>query len=145
MFSGYAGPYFFDFEKKIIIKKQGKYLIEESIQNYDWEITDKKMKIDSFYCYKAITKIKVKTRRSVFEREITAWFTEEIPISAGPDGFGGLPGLIIQLENNEIITTLTKVEFQSKPNDIKFSTKGKKMTEKEFNELMKQLVESRNN
>ena len=143
--SGYAGPYFYDFESNIIVQQQRGYLITKQTTDYDWTLTKEKIVINNLTCYKATTRIELNGRRGKFYKDIVAWYTINIPVPIGPDGFGGLPGLIIQLENDKITTTLTKVEFKEKLDTIQFPTKGKKITEKEFNELMKQMFEERGN
>ncbi len=57
---------------------------------FDWEIEDSVKIINGYKCTKAVSVIK--------NKKYVAWFTEEIPLSNGPYVFGGLPGLILQLE-----------------------------------------------
>ena len=58
---------------------------------WDWEITKETKVILGYQCKKAISK--------AFKGDFTAWFTEEIPINAGPEKFHGLPGLILHVGN----------------------------------------------
>ena len=74
-----------------------------SLSNTKWTLAKDTTKIGSLTCYKATTILKLQGRRGEILRPVTAWYTKEINISAGPDGFGGLPGLIIQLEINNVI------------------------------------------
>jgi GLPGLI family protein len=143
VFSGYSGPYYYDFETNNVTRKQGKYLIEKKMSTYEWVLTKEKLIINDLTCYKATTTLKLQGRRGELLRPVIAWYTTDINLSAGPDGFGGLPGLIIQLEVNKVVTTLKKIEFSDKPVDVKLPTKGKKMTEAEFDALMKDLTENR--
>jgi GLPGLI family protein len=57
---------------------------------FDWEIEDSVKIINGYKCTKAVSVIK--------NKKYVAWFTEEIPLSNGPYVFGGLPGLILQLD-----------------------------------------------
>ena len=113
------------------------------MSTYEWELTKEKLIINDLTCYKATTVLKLQGRRGEILRPVLAWYTTDINLSAGPDGFGGLPGLIIQLEVNNVVTALKKIEFSDKPVDVKLPTKGKKMTEAEFDALMKDMVENR--
>jgi len=143
VFSGYSGPYYFDFETNSVTRKQGKYLIKKQLSAYNWVLTKEKLIINDLTCYKATTILKLEGRSGEILRPVVAWYTTDINLSAGPDGFGGLPGLIIQLEVNRVVTTLKKIDFSDKNLNIKLPTKGKKLTEAEFDALMKDMVENR--
>ncbi len=71
--------------------------IVDSIAVWKWQIMDEVETILGYSCKKAITKY--------YDRDVVAWFTEEIPISDGPFIYSGLPGLILKIEtkSNEII------------------------------------------
>ena len=57
-----------------------------------WKLLPEKKKLLNYTCQKA---------EMVFRgRTYTAWFTPEIPLNEGPGKFGGLPGLILQLNNH---------------------------------------------
>jgi GLPGLI family protein len=143
VFSGYSGPYYYDFATNNVTRKHGKYLIEKKMSTYEWVLTKEKLIINNLTCYKATTIVKQQGRRGELLKPAVAWYTTDINLSAGPDGFGGLPGLIIQLEFDKVVTTLKKIEFSDKPVIVKLPTKGKKMTEAEFDALMKDMVENR--
>ncbi|MGL1507608.1 GLPGLI family protein, partial [Vibrio parahaemolyticus] len=64
------------------------YLVQDSVRQLDWRITDETRDIAGFECRKAVTKI----CDSVY---IVAFYTDQIPVSAGPESFGGLPGMIL--------------------------------------------------
>lgn len=64
---------------------------------------------------------------------IVAWYTPMIPASHGPDDFGGLPGLILQLNTKNTTIVCTKVLLN--PQDeivIEAPTKGKEVTREEY-------------
>lgn len=66
----------------------GTYKFDEPAPKLDWTITDEKLDTLDYHC-------KVATC-TYAGREYKAWFTEEIPVSAGPWKLRGLPGLIIK-------------------------------------------------
>lgn len=69
---------------------------------------------------------------------VTAWYTLDIPINQGPSDFWGLPGLI--LEVNAYRTTILCSKIVMNPGEkeiIEEPTKGKVVTRKEYNEIVK--------
>ena len=58
----------------------------------NWKVTKESQKILGYSCYKATTKFR--------GREYIAWFTPDIPYNLGPWKLGGLPGLILKVEND---------------------------------------------
>ncbi|WP_179352971.1 GLPGLI family protein [Winogradskyella vidalii] len=145
--SGYVGPSYFDFKnRKVIFEKDlfnELYLVERDISALEWVLKKEKLVLNNLTCYKAITSITVEGRGGTEEIPITAWYTSDINISAGPDGFGGLPGLIIQLEKGNFVTTLKRIEFLDKKNKIDLPHKGKEILEDDFNELVKKSTTNR--
>ncbi len=117
-----------------------KFLIEDTLRRMPWKLAGETKKIQGYECMKATTTNKVNNQ------PIVAWFTEAIPIPSGPAGFGGLPGLILEVDVNDgdMIYSLTKAEFKKlAANDIKLPSGGKKITEAEFtkkrDEFMKEM------
>ena len=115
------------------------FLIKNETDKKKWKLTNEKMSIEGYTCYKAIKKEKIEGNWGSKEIDIIAWYTPEIPINFGPDGYAGLPGLIVQIEKGKIITYLKKIEFTDKEIEIKEPTKGKKVTQEEFDAFVKQM------
>lgn len=64
---------------------------------------------------------------------ITAWYTPMIPASHGPDDFGGLPGLILELSTNNTTILCTKVVLNPEEAiTIEAPSKGKVVTREEY-------------
>ncbi|MBY0535385.1 MAG: GLPGLI family protein [Chitinophagaceae bacterium] len=100
------------------------YLIQDSIKNFEWKLTSDTRKIAGFLCRKATTII----NDSVF---IFAYYTDEILCQGGPEGFNGLPGMILGIAIPRIGYTYfaTKLELAEIPNkEFLPPTKGKKTT-----------------
>lgn len=72
---------------------------------FNWEPVNEFKTIDNYRCQKAI----INTEGA----NIEAWFTEEIPVSAGPDKIFGLPGLILEYSNFKTKTYLKAAEISS--------------------------------
>ena len=73
-----------------------------------------------------------------------AWFTPSIQVPTGPDNFGMLPGLILEVNINDGETIMTAKEVTMKEVDkeiLKEPTKGKEVTQEEFEEIVKKKTE----
>jgi GLPGLI family protein len=77
---------------------------------FDWKLTNEIKIIQGFSCQKATVKI--------YGRNFTAWFTKEIPFSEGPYSFYGLPGLIVDIQDEKNYYHFSLVKFDSKENRI---------------------------
>ena len=80
----------------IFPKNSKKIIALDSLPKPKWIIFKKESKkINNFQCYKATT---------IFRgSKITAYYTPEIPIGSGPFKLKGLPGLILEAYNTDII------------------------------------------
>ena len=79
------------------------------------------------------------------EITITAWYTPEIPINQGPEGYWGLPGLILEVNDGKTIMLCSKIVLNSKDKvEIKAPTNGKVVSQKEYDEtVIKKMEEFR--
>jgi GLPGLI family protein len=48
-------------------------------------------------------------------QKITAWFALSLPVSSGPERFGGLPGLILEVDINKGALLITAESVNLKP------------------------------
>lgn len=99
------------------------YVIKDSLRNLEWKITSETRDIAGFECKKAVTKI----CDSVV---VVAFYTDQISVSAGPESFGGLPGMILGLAIPRLYTTwfATKLELiEPTPAQLSPVQKGKKV------------------
>ncbi len=104
------------------------YLLQDSVRNLEWRITDETRNIAGFDCKKAITKI----CDSVY---VVAFYTDQILVGSGPESFGGLPGMILGLAVPRLSTTwfATKVELIEPTNEqLAPKQKGKKTSWKQM-------------
>lgn len=112
------------------------YQLQDSIKQYEWKMTGEVRDIIGFECKKAITKI----CDSVI---VVAFYTDQIPVKAGPENFNGLPGMILGLAVPRLAATwfATKLELDNEPIPT-FPNKGKKVKWTDINkELSKGLKE----
>ncbi|BCY27475.1 GLPGLI family protein [Flavobacterium okayamense] len=76
------------------------------------------------------------------EKIITAWYSPEIPINQGPENYWGLPGLILEVNDGKTTILCSKIVLNTKDKvDIKAPTKGKEVSQKEFDETVKKKME----
>lgn len=144
--SGFTGEVYFNNVKNEIIhnvKFSGStFLIKKKAIN--WNLSKETLQIDKFLCYKATAELEIENSSGLHNLTIVAWYAPEISLPYGPDGYGGLPGLILQLENNGIMTTLKRVEFLSNEEiQINFPLKGNEIEEEAFNALTKESFDNR--
>jgi len=113
------------------------FLIEEEIPKHKWKILNEIREIEGYLCMKA------ETKDAIRGQTIHAWFTDAIPFSGGPEGFGGLPGLILEINKNDgdAVITASKVNLESvdKPKLPK-KMKGKEVSYTEFNQNVEKYI-----
>lgn len=166
-FSGEGKKYINVKDQKTIVEDEifGKeFLILETLVKPDWKLVDETKKIGEYNCFKAELVIPVSEKQrqqyeeflkkeekkpALFKMEepkdkiITAWYTPEIPVSFGPNNQWGLPGLILEINDQENITLCTKVTLNNKEKSkIKAPNSGEKVTQKKFDEIQKKKTDS---
>jgi GLPGLI family protein len=92
--------------------KADRYIMEDSLPDFGWSITEERKKIGEFECIKAISK---PFRGRVYE----AWFAPEIPISNGPWKLCGLPGLILEAEDQEKYLSFVFEKLVLNPQEVR--------------------------
>ncbi len=76
------------------------------------------------------------------EVEVTAWYTPQIPVGNGPGEYGGLPGLIMELNFYKTTLLCSKIVMNPKnPEKIERPKKGKVVTREEYTKIVKDKVE----
>ncbi|WP_299522421.1 GLPGLI family protein [uncultured Lutibacter sp.] len=141
LLSGGKGRYVFYYNNKTgenFIQKNAigeLYMVSESKK--EWELTHETKKIGDYVCYKAIEQNKMEIKNPKHSPTI-AWYAPSIPVNFGPNGYNGLPGLILELQiNNKLIYRITKIELNpQKIIKIEKPTKGRKVTSDEFRKIL---------
>jgi GLPGLI family protein len=118
----------------------GKEFIIEEEKEYTWKIhTGEQREILGYTCIKATYQ-----KDSILT---TAWYTPKIQMSVGPDGYNGLPGLILAVSEGErkvLLATLVEEKFLGSP-AIVAPSKGEKVSREKFdkirNDKMKEMKE----
>lgn len=86
----------------------------------NWNISNETKTINGYYCIKATTQLAVDY--GDYEPNqlypITAWFCPDLKYPYGPRGIGGLPGIILELNQNIITFYASKIDLKEKNIDI---------------------------
>ncbi len=76
------------------------------------------------------------------EVAVTAWFTPQIPVGTGPGEYGGLPGLIPELNVDRTTILCSKIVMNPKEADkIEPPKKGDEVSREEYNLIVKQKTD----
>ncbi len=132
------------------------FLIKDALEPAEWELTGETKKIGNYNAQKATYSKIIDSQRfstGMTEMEnvkdtisVTAWFTPEIPVSHGPSNYYGLPGLILELQNQGSTLICDRIELNpsADPVAIEQPKKGKVVSKEEFRavqeEAMKQMM-----
>jgi len=128
------------------------FLVKDKLKEIDWKLESETKQIGKYTCYKATTTRTAERMVVMGENDeelqeeaevimITAWYTPEIAVSMGPDRFWGLPGLIMEINEGKSKIICSKIILNS--DDlvaIKEPSKGKVVTEEEFEKLMREKI-----
>lgn len=145
------------------------FLVQDSLPKLEWKMESETKQIGGYTCYKATAvkpvsqsdfrnfrpkkeeakkdeKEKTTNLMDSFEMPkevtITAWYAPEIPINQGPENYWGLPGLILEVSDGKTVILCSKVVLNAKEKvAIKPSTKGKVISQKEYDETVTKKME----
>lgn len=107
------------------------FLIESDLVNQDWKFTGNSRNVLGYNCLEA--------SREDNNKKVTAWFSSMIPVSAGPAGYGGLPGMILMVDIDNGKRVITARTMDSEFNDLAKLVKpdeGKKVTPEEYKKIV---------
>ena len=131
------------------------FVVTDTIANLQWKLSEETKPILNFTARKATaTNIVTRQRRTMENGElktenvtdtlpVVAWYTTEVPVPAGPDFQGQLPGLILELDINKGQNVTKAVEFSPKVTaaKIKEPKDGKRLTAAEFSKEREKMME----
>jgi GLPGLI family protein len=123
------------------------YIIADSVRKLNWKLTGQTNTILNYPCQQAVAQQigkrsmtsmengEMKTTQVADTLNITAWFTLAIPVPAGPEYQGQLPGLILGIDINDgrTVYKATEISADVELAAVKAPSKGKKVTAEEFN------------
>lgn len=152
-------------EEDEIFEKE--FLIVEPLVKPDWKLVNESKKIGEYTCLKAelivpVTDLQKQDYQDFLKREerkpalfkmdeptdkvIVAWYAPEIPLSFGPNNYYGLPGLILEINEENTVILCSKVVLNSKSKvKVKRPNTGDKVSQKEFDAIQKKKMDSMRN
>jgi len=137
IFTGSLNSYYYNSLKNEIVRQAVAYgqlfLISSKLNARKWILTQDSKTIGSYLCYKATSTLVTKNSVGTFYKPVIAWYAPKLPVPYGPKGYGGLPGLILQLTEGDFTFYVSKLTLNPKKQVvIKKPTKGKQVSEAEF-------------
>lgn len=131
------------------------FVVTDTLAKLQWKLSDETKTILNFTARKATaTTVNQRPRMTMengeMKREmvsdtakVVAWYTTDVPVPAGPNYAGQLPGLILELDVNNGQSLTKAIEFSPKVDakKIKEPSDGKKMTAAEFSKEREKLME----
>jgi GLPGLI family protein len=143
------------------------FLITDTIKKQPWKISAETKEILGVVCRKATMKVTqsgFQGRRTFnFNRngvtndtttkapinipkeiEIVAWFAQTILAPVGPDSYGQLPGVILDLDvdNGTMLYKALTLKNTVEAKELKEPKKGKKVTRQEYTQLQRELFQN---
>jgi GLPGLI family protein len=116
-----------------ILGKQ--FLVVDTLQKQEWVLEKETKNIGEYVCFKA-TRIEVTTDKEtggIKEINTIAWYTPQIPVAFGPMDYGGLPGLILEVQRENVSYLCNQIVLNPKKGiKMEPAKKGTKVSEKEF-------------
>jgi len=149
-FAGSGDISFFDLDNGTRVDQREimdrSYVVTDSIRKQQWKLTEETKTILNHLSRKA-TSQRISTRMQMTMENgemkrtpiqdtstVVAWFTTDIPVSAGPEFSGQLPGLILELDiaNGQTVYHALEISPSVNAKKIKEPKDGKKLTAAEF-------------
>ena len=141
------------------------FLITDSIRQQPWKLSTETKQILGYNCHKATRKINQpmmgmrrvtmtsgsgaptvdtssKNKPAPKEIEVVAWFADDIISPVGPENYGQLPGVILELniDNGQTVYSAKEVKKTVDAKELKEPKKGKVVTQQEYMKMMQELM-----
>lgn len=115
-----------------------KYLVHKKYFA-DWKLENESKIICGQKCFKATTMLFVDIGDGEKNQEfpITAWYSKNLKNDFGPNGYSGLPGLILELDLPLVTYEAISLNYQEIANEIEIPTNNKEISKTEFYKLFK--------
>ncbi len=112
------------------------YLIKDNIPKRKWIIRNEIKEIQGYVCMKAESYDSVKLQK------IVAWFTDQILVPLGPADYGGLPGLILEIDLNDQSSIIVAESIDIKKEILipSIKAKGKLINHQKYRMLVSNYI-----
>ncbi|GAA4455369.1 GLPGLI family protein [Rurimicrobium arvi] len=114
------------------------FLLADSLKPFKWKVLDEVRTIAGYSCRKASCRI----HDSVV---VVAFYTDQIPVSGGPESFSGLPGMILEIAIPRLYTTwiAQSVVLEAVgPDKLGVPEKGKKIAMKDAESTIRESTKN---
>lgn len=133
-----------------------KYIISDTVKMSPWKFGTETKEIMGYKCKMAyftlsteMTTMRIENgtptpERRTVSQEITAWYTDQIRPSLGPERFNTLPGTVLALDvnNGERVIVARNIEMRElKKGELKIPDSGTKVTQAEFQKVQEEQME----
>jgi GLPGLI family protein len=139
------------------------FLIIDTIQQQPWKLGSETKQILGHTCHKATRKVMqpiqafrtmtmggggqprdttTQVRPQGREVEVVAWYADDIISPVGPESYGQLPGVILQLDvdNAATVYTVSDIKKSVDQKELREPRKGKVVTRVEYQKMMMDLM-----
>jgi GLPGLI family protein len=117
------------------------YLIHDTIVNPKWRIMNDLKEVAGHICMNA------SLDDTIRNQHIIVWFALDMPNSAGPERFFGLPGIILEVDinNGALVMTADKIDLKPLTTELNVpeKIKGKKINTADYQELIDEQIKLR--
>ena len=103
---------------------------------YPWRLTGEQSEFLGYTVHRAMAEQDGTT--------VEVWFTPEIPVSAGPGGYGGLPGMILVVSENDEQLVYSAIDVHLEPLEdgvIVIPDEGDEVSRAEYEEIVAEKLE----
>lgn len=140
-----------------------KYLIQDTVQMSPWKLGTETKEIMGYTCHMAYYTATIEApifriggggpgsapggsapEKTTITQEITAWYTDQIRPSLGPDRYNTLPGTVLALDinNGERVIVARNIELRElKKDELKVPDSGTKVSQQEFRKIQEEQME----
>lgn len=125
----------YDLKNKFLLQMDllGEHIFKEEAKNYNWTLTTETKLIDNYICYKATNFYVVISGEKVFKHPVIAWYCPKLPYPYGPNGYGNLPGLILELRVRNTVYGAKNIDLNTNLSfDLNFLKKIKILDDKQL-------------
>ncbi len=113
------------------------FLVSDTLQKQEWKLEKETKNIGDYICFKATrSRIGKDLNGKEIEKEVTAWYTPQIPVDFGPMTHGGLPGLILEIQDGDFTYLCNQIVLNPKSGvSISPAKKGEVVSQQEYDEI----------
>lgn len=113
-----------------------KFIVEDTLRDYKWKISaGEQRSIEGYTCMKATYKDSTEN--------IIAYFTTQIPSKHGPDIYGGLPGMILEVQSAKFHIVATKIDTAITSVSIEKPNDGDRVSKEKYDKIREEKLKER--